>query len=71
MITEQQKQNIASLPIDDLIEILYICKEELGIVDVPEAMHALGVSRVRVYQLMNENNTFTIGKHKFLMINKR
>jgi hypothetical protein len=71
MLTEVQKSNISKLSVEDLREILYICQEELGIIDIDEAKQALGVSRQRVYQLMNNNNTFKIGKHKFLMINAK
>ncbi len=71
MLTELQKNNIAKLNQEDLIEILDICIDELGICDIAEARKALGVGRQRVYQLMNENNTFKLGNHKFLMINKK
>lgn len=67
--TEKQKNNIANLKADDLKEILDICIEELGVVDVQSAMKILAVNRSRIYQLMKDNNTLKIGKHKFIMIN--
>lgn len=71
MITEQQKNNIANLTLDDLKEILDICIDELGAADIETAMKALDINRSRVYQVMNDTNTLKIGKHKFLLINIR
>ena len=68
-MTELQKQNVSKMSASDLRELLDICIEELSVVDVNEAMIALKVGRQRVYQLMNDNNTLKIGKHKFLMLN--
>ncbi len=68
-MTEQQKDNISKLSKEDLKELLDICIEELGVIDIQEAKLALGVSRQRIYQLMKKDNTLTIGIHKFLMIN--
>jgi hypothetical protein len=68
-MTETQKNNIANLSKEDLKELLDICIEELGVIDITEAKLALGVSRQRIYQIMNNKNTLVIGKHKFLMIN--
>jgi hypothetical protein len=68
-MTEIQKNNVANLSKEDLKELLDICIEELGVIDIAEARLALCVSRQRIYQIMNEKNTLIIGKHKFLMIN--
>lgn len=55
---------------DEIKLLLDICIDELGIVDVKEAMYILNVNRSRIYQIMNDNNTLKIGNHKFLMINE-
>lgn len=68
-LTEKQITNIHKLHTQDVKEILYECIERLGVVDIEEAEIALRVQRSRIYQLMNDDNTLKIGKHKFLMIN--
>ena len=70
MLTEKQKINISKLDNESLKEILDIWIEELGVCDVKECCHALGVQRSRIYQIMNSKNTLKIGEHKFLMINE-
>jgi len=68
-LTEKQIVNIHAFPSDTVKELLYECIERLGVVDIEEAEIALRVQRSRIYQLMNDDNTLKIGKHKFLMIN--
>jgi hypothetical protein len=69
MLTEKQKNNIHRLPFEEQLEILDICIDALGIEDIEGAKNALGVSRSRVYQLMDKKNTLKIGKHRFPCIN--
>jgi hypothetical protein len=69
MIVEHKKQNLSKLPFDDLKEILDICLDELGVVDIQQAREVTGLSRPRIYQLMTDQNTIKIGKHKFISIN--
>lgn len=68
-LTKTQIKNIHALPPDMVKEILDECIERLAVCDIEEACNVLKVQRSRIYQLMNNNNTLKIGKHKFLMIN--
>ncbi len=69
MITEKQQRNIMKMPMDDVRQLLDICIDRLGVVDVQDAQQILAVGRSRVYQLMNEKTSIKIGRHKFIMIN--
>ena len=69
-IPQEKLNRISTLPLADVEVILYTCIEVLGITDIKTTCEALGVQRSRIYQVMDENNTLHIGKHKFLMINK-
>jgi len=69
MIQEKKLSNIYNLNYDEIKQILYTCIDALGMVDVEEAQQALGVGRQRVYQLMDNDSTVNIGKHKFPCIN--
>lgn len=69
MITDKQKLNIYKMSTVDKMELLNICIEELGVVDVPTCAKIFDISRGRVYQKMNDKNTLPIGKHKFPMAN--
>ena len=55
---------------DERLLLLDICIDDLGVVDVNDAMYILNVNRSRIYQIMDDNNSLKIGKHKYLMINK-
>lgn len=69
MITEQQKINLYNLPTSDLQEILDICTDRLGLVDVKTACKVLEISRSGLYSKLNKRNSLQIGKHKFPCIN--
>ena len=69
MVTEKQLSNIYNLPKEDLRQILDVCIDALGMVDVQDGCNALGIGRARLYQLMNDQNTLKIGIHKFYLIN--
>lgn len=69
MITEKQKDNIYNLSFKDQLEILDICLEALGAVDVQQATKILGLNRSRIYQLMDSCSFVKIGSHKFPCIN--
>lgn len=65
----EKLNNIYKLKYSEIVDVLDTCIDALGLVDIQEAKTALGVSRGRIYQLMNESNTKQIGIHKFPMIN--
>jgi len=70
MITEQQINNLHKLPKTDVKILLDTCLDILGTCDIDEAKSALGYkNRSRIYQLMIDKNTATIGSHKFICVN--
>jgi len=69
MITREKLNNLRRLPLEDILQIFHECVGALAITDMDEAQHALGISKRRIYQLMDQNNSIQIGKHKFPCIN--
>jgi len=69
MISREKLNNIHKLSLEEVKQILYECIEALGLSDINEAKEALGISRGRIYQKMNENNSLQLGIHKLPMIN--
>lgn len=71
MITETQKQNIRQMSNDDLIELLDICVEELGLISPKEYMAATGMKRSTLHLYIKENKikSYQISEHKFPLIN--
>ena len=71
MITEQQKIKIRQMSKNDLLELLDICAEELGLVSPEEYMTATMISRSKLHYLIKKNKikSFKISKHKFPLIN--
>jgi hypothetical protein len=69
MITEQNINNLHKLSKEDVKIIMHECAEILCVCDIKESEQILGKKKRRIYQLMNEENTFHIGIHKFPCIN--
>lgn len=69
MLTKEKLKNIHKLSLFEVKQIYYECEEVLGLSDLETSSKALGVSKRRIYQLMNKSNSITIGKHKFPCIN--
>jgi len=69
MLSQDKLNNIHKLKHEEILQIFHECEEVLGIVDLEESKKALGIGKRRIYQLMNENNSIKIGRHKFPCIN--
>ena len=69
MLQQEKLNNIHKLKNEEVLQILHECVEALGLVDMETATMALGVSKRRIYQLMNDNNSLVAGKHKLPLIN--
>lgn len=69
MLTQEKLNNIHKLPLSEVKQILNECEEALGVTDMETASNVLGIGKRRVYQLMNEGNSISIGSHKFICIN--
>ena len=71
MITDNQKQNIRQMSKDELLELLDICTEVLGLISPKEFMKATNIKRSTLYFLIKEQKikTFKISEHKFPLIN--
>lgn len=69
MIAKEKLNNLHKLDLTDIGLIFLECEEALGLVDVETASIILGVSKRRVYQMMNDKNSISIGRHKFPCIN--
>ncbi|MFA5300690.1 MAG: hypothetical protein WC389_21080 [Lutibacter sp.] len=69
MITREKLNNLRRLPLEDIFQIFHECVGALAIADMDEAEHALGISKRRIYQLMNDKNSVSLGKHEFPCIN--
>jgi predicted DNA-binding transcriptional regulator AlpA len=69
MLSQEKLNNIHKLKSEEILQIFHECEEYLGLVDMEESEKILGISKRRVYQLMNQNNSIEIGKHKFPCIN--
>jgi hypothetical protein len=61
-LTENQKSNIQKLSVEDCIEILYECKERLGIVSQTDYIKIVCYP----YSRQQLNNDFKSGKIKFI-----
>ena len=69
MLSEDKLNNIHKLKPDEIVQIFHECEEALGLVDLTDSSNILGISKRRVYQLLNNKNSLVIGKHKFPFIN--
>lgn len=69
MINNRLKTEYNKLNLNEIFELLRICADDLGLVDMENAINILGKKKRRIYQLMNENNSLEIGSHKFPLIN--
>ena len=68
MLTENQKNNIARMCNDDLLEILEICSEQLGLITVDEYIKATGIPKRTVYHKIKSKQiiVFDISGKNFL-----
>lgn len=73
MLTKQQKINISKLPQLDLLEILDICSEQLGLISPDEYLKATNVKRSTFYAKINsgEIKSYQISNNKFPLMNLR
>jgi hypothetical protein len=71
MLTPEQKRNIRNLDTETKIEILHECAEALGLVDIDEYCHVMGMKRRNAYYKIENKNikSITIGRHVFPMVN--
>ena len=71
MITEKQLANIRKMPKEDLLLLMEECAELLGLLDIQEYMKVTGTKRRTVYDHIDKQiiKSFTIGNHKFPLIN--
>jgi hypothetical protein len=72
MITEQQKNNIHKLSVDDCLEIMHECAERVGLVSIEKYQEVMQIPRRTIYFYMDNNKLkyFKIDKHKFPIINE-
>lgn len=69
MITQEKLNNLHKLSKDDVLQIFHECEEILGLIDVTKASELLNISKRRIYQLMDKNNSIEIGSHKLPCLN--
>jgi hypothetical protein len=69
MLSEDKLNNIHKLELEEILQIFHECKIALGLEDMENASKALGVSKRRLYQLMDYNNSIQIGCHKLPLVN--
>jgi len=71
MLTESQKNKIFNLPQEDLICIMHICADALGLLDVEEGAEVMEIAKRTLYQRMHDEKvgSFTIGRHVFPLVN--
>jgi hypothetical protein len=69
MLTPEKLNNIHKLNPDEVRQIFLECVEYWGLEDMDTAEKLLGISKRRIYQKMNENNSISIGRHKLPCIN--
>lgn len=71
MITDKQKSNIRQMSKEDLLILLDICADELGLISPKEYMTATGIARSTLHLLIKEGKikSFQISEHKFPLIN--
>jgi len=73
MLTEKQKNNIYKLPDEDLVEILDICKEKLGIVLPNEYIKITAYRKTREWLQQEcksgKKKSFKIGNKHFPFVN--
>jgi len=69
MLSREKLNNIHRLELEEIKQIFHECVEALGLVDIETASMLLCVSKRRVYQLMNNNNSITVSRHKLPLIN--
>ena len=69
MLSQDKLNNIHKLKSEEIIQIFHECEEALGLVDMESASLALGLSKRRLYQLMDEKNSIQIGCHKLPLVN--
>ncbi len=71
MLTEKQIYNLRNLPKTDLLAILDICTEELGLISPDEYCRATGTKRSTYYWLVQQNKieTYKISQNNYPLIN--
>jgi hypothetical protein len=71
MLTDNQKANIQHLDAQTCMELMHICADRVGLVDIDEAQEALGLKKRAVYNRMKcgKLRKFQIGKHVYPCIN--
>jgi len=73
MLSQKQIENIHNLDSKTQIEILHVCAEALGLVDIDEYCLATGMKKRNVYYQMKYGKikSFPVGKHVFPLINAK
>jgi hypothetical protein len=71
MITDNQISKIRQMSKEDLIELLDICAEELGLISPKEYMQATGIKRSTLHLMIKTGKikSYKISEHKFPLIN--
>jgi hypothetical protein len=70
-LTKEQERNLFNLDPETQLEIMHVCADALGLVDIPTYEKVMLEKRRTIYDKMNreEIKPFLIGKHKFPLIN--
>lgn len=69
MISREKLNNIHKLESHEILQIFHECEEALGLSDMDTASMVLGISKRRIYQLMNNDNSLKVGIHRMSFIN--